>query len=216
MISAAALLLFLWNGGAFLPRWISWEDTEEYDASGRYRLLAAHKSVQILYGEDVIWCAPDGVKVQKALFSDIDNDGQDELVLLCWKRGRYGKSKPVWVEKDEQGWSQHLFVYEVMSKQDMSCLDMTKLVKPKWMSSYLGQDVSKLASNQKSAPYNRLWLTDLEGNVSSWVWDSWGFTKEETDISFVAFGDLLAHEPIYRYGLQNGGDFVFCLKIWRT
>jgi len=212
VISAAALLLFLWNGGAFLPRWISWEDTEEYDASGRYRLLAAHKSVQILYGEDVIWCAPDGVKVQKALFSDIDNDGQDELVLLCWKRGRYGKSKPVWVEKDEQGWSQHLFVYEVMSKQDMSCLDMTKLVKPKWMSSYLGQDVSKLASNQKSAPYNRLWLTDLEGNVSSWVWDSWGFTKEETDISFVAFGDLLAHEPIYRYGLQNGGDFGFLFE----
>ena len=177
MISAAALLLFLWNGGAFLPRWISWEDTEEYDASGRYRLLAAHKSVQILYGEDVIWRAPDGVKVQKALFSDIDNDGQDELVLLCWKRGRYGKSKPVWVEKDEQGWSQHLFVYECMPS-----LDMPETVKPKWMSSYIGQDVSEIASNQKSAPYNRLWLTDLEGTVSSWVWDSWGFTNEDTDI----------------------------------
>lgn len=202
LISAAAILLLLRNSGAFLPRWIQWEKDTEYDVFGEYRLLLSHQSVSVMYGDTVIWTSPEGVKVQKILSCDADNDGQDELVLLCWKKGRYGKAKPIWVEKDERKWSQHIFVYEYTPDE----------IKPKWMSSYIGQDVLDIASNQKSAPYNRLWLTDLEGAVSSWVWDSWGFTREDSSISFVAFGDLLAHEPIYRYGLNNGGDFDFLFE----
>ena len=202
LASAATILFLLWNSGAFLPRWIRWENSAGYDASGRYQLLLSKKSVSVTYEDSVIWTSPKGVKVQKALFCDVDNDGQDELVLLCWKKGRFGKIKPIWVEQDERNWSQHIFVYEYTKGK----------VKPKWMSSYIGQDVADIASNQKSAPYSRLRLTDLEGTVSSWVWDIWGFTKEDTDISFVAFGDLLAHEPIYRYGLNNGGDFGFLFE----
>lgn len=202
LASAVTTLFLLWNNGAFLPRWIRWENSAGYDASGKYQLLLSKKSVSVTYEDSVIWTSPEGVKVQKALFCDADNDGQDELVLLCWKKGRFGKVKPIWVEQDERNWSQHIFVYECTPDE----------VKPKWMSSYIGQDVADIASNQKSPPYSRLWLTDLEGAVSSWVWDSWGFTKEDTDISFVAFGDLLAHEPIYRYGLNNGGDFGFLFE----
>ncbi len=202
---AAVLLLFLQNGGAFLPRWISWEETAGCNASGEYLFSLSKKSVTVTHANSVIWTSPNNVKVQKALFCDADNDGQDELALLCWKRGRYGKSKPVWVEKDERQWSQHLFVYECAPG----------LVKPKWMSSYLGLEISDIVSNGKGAPHCRLWLTDLEGAVSSWVWDSWGFTKEEGSISFAAFGDLLAHEPIYRYGLQNGGNFDFLFENMR-
>lgn len=202
LASAVTTLFLLWNNGAFLPRWICWENSAGYDASGKYQLLLSKKSVIVTYEDSVIWTSPDGVKVQKALFCDVDNDGQDELVLLCWKKGRFGKVKPIWVEQDERNWSQHIFVYECTKDK----------VKPKWMSSYIGQDVADLAANQKSAPYSRLWLTDLEGTVSSWAWDSWGFTKEDTDISFVAFGNLLAHEPIYCYGLNNGGDFGFLFE----
>ena len=75
------------------------------------------------------------------------------------------------MEQDERNWSQHIFVYEYTKDE----------VKPKWMSSYIGKDVADIASNQKSAPYSRLWLTDLEGAVSSWVGDSCGFAKEDTD-----------------------------------
>ncbi len=202
VISAAMLLHFLWNGGAFLPRWISWTDASQVDSSGKFSFVAKRRAVRVFYEKDEIWQSPVGVKVQKALFCDVDNDGQDELVLLCWKKGRYGKARPLWVEQDERGWSQHLFVYECASD----------LVKPKWMSSYIGMEVSDIASNEKGVPRNRLLLTDLEGAVSSWAWDSWGFTKEDTDISFAVFGDLLAHEPIYRYGLQNGGDFDFLFE----
>lgn len=202
LASAVTILFLLWNSGTFLPRWVHWENSAGYDASGKYEFLLSKKSVSVTYEDSVIWTSPDGVKVQKALFCDADNDGQEELVLLCWKKGRYGKVKPIWVEQDERNWSQHIFVYEYTKGE----------VKPKWMSSYIGQDVVDIASNQKSAPYSRLWLTDLEDEVSSWVWDSWGFAKEDTDISFVAFGDLLVHEPIYRYGLNNGGDFGFLFE----
>ena len=50
---------------------------------------------------------------------------------------------------------------------------------------------------------------------TSWIWDSWGFTKEDTDISFVAFGDNLIHEPIYRYGLQNDESFHFLFQNFK-
>lgn len=205
LISVGAILFFLWyflwSNGVFLPHWIRWESSAFQDASDEYEVVLSHKRVSVTCGDSVIWTSPEGVKVQKALSCDVDNDCQDELVLLCWKRGRYGRLMPVWVEEDEREWSQHIFVYEYTEDE----------VRPKWMSSYIGQDVADIASNQKEAPYSRLWLTDTDREMSSWVWDSWGFTKEDSDISFVAFGDLLAHEPIYRYGLQGdeGFDFLF-------
>lgn len=150
----------------------------------------------------VIWTSPSGVKVQRVLSCDIDNDKTDELVLLCWKRGRYGEHKPFWIEKDEDTWSQHLFVYEYNSDQ----------ISPKWMSSYMGQDVADITSNGKEAPHARLWFRAPDDGMSSWIWDSWGFKKEETEITFAAFGDLLAHEPIYRYGLQNDASFGFLFE----
>ena len=78
--------------------------------------------------EEILWESPKEVKIQQALWADVDNDGKEELVLLCWKKGRYGKSRPFWVERDEKKWSQHLFVYEY----DQG------VIRSKWMSSYLG------------------------------------------------------------------------------
>lgn len=201
-VGVGAVFFFLWSGGAFLPRWIQWENSASQDASGEYGISLAHKTVRVTYGDSVIWTSPGDVKVQKALSCDIDHDREDELVLLCWKRGHYDRLRPIWVETDESDWSQHIFVYEYTPDE----------VKPKWMSSYIGQDVADLSSNGKEAPYSRLWLTDTDGKMSSWVWDSWGFVREASDISFVAFGDLLAHAPIYRYGLQKDENFSFLFE----
>ena len=96
------------------------------------------------------------------------------------------------VEEDEETWSQHIFVY---------AYDGDK-IKPKWMSSYIGVDVAEMSAGGAGGR-RRLLLTDTEGRMSSWIWDSWGFTGEDTDISFVVFGDNLIHEPIYQYGLHN-------------
>lgn len=199
ILCMGALSYILWNNGVFLPRWIQWENRTFCSQSGQYKIVLSHKSVSIISDNTVIWTSPEAIKIQDAISCDMDNDRQDELILLCWKIGRYGNDKPFWVEKDEKKWSQHIFVYEYSNGE----------IRPKWMSSYIGQDVAVLSENGKSSPFCRLLLTDLEGCVSSWMWDSWGFMKEDTDISFLVFGDNLIHEPIYRYGLRNDTSFGF-------
>ena len=197
-----------------IPDWVMWEESVFADSTGQYEVSLRGKTIQVKSfvdaGKDmndvndtrVIWTSPDAVRVQKALSCDIDNDGADELVLLCWKKGRYGEHKPFWVDQDEASWSQHLFVYEYQAEK----------ISPKWMSSYIGQDVADMISNGKQAPHICLWFRSPDDEMSSWKWDSWGFTKLDTQITFVAFGDLLVHEPIYRYGLQNGGSFDYLFE----
>lgn len=186
----------------FLPRWISWQSGSFYDSSGSYEIVLQNKKVEILYDGEAVWDSPKGVKVQAVLSCDIDNDGVDELLLLCWKIGRYGSHKPFWVERDEKKWSQHIFVYEYQNGK----------IKAKWMSSDIGQDVVKMEENGREAPFSRLLLTAPDGKISRFKWDFWGFTKEETEVSFVVFGDNLIHEPIYRYGLRQEETFDFLFE----
>ncbi len=219
-VCIGAIVYLLWRSGGFLPRWITWENGSFWDGSRQYEVILAHKKVGVWLSGDVVWTSPKDLRVQQALSCDIDHDGQDELVLLCWRIGRYGKSKPFWVEENERKWSQHIAVYEYNEGN----------VRPKWMSSYIGFDVEKVAGGDRAAYVraadevseheregsraaeqrlqNRLFLTDTDGKMTCWFWDSWGFTKEMTDVSFAVFGDNLIHEPIYQYGLRND-DFSF-------
>ena len=201
MIFAAAsiILYILWNNGAFLPGWTRWEENGGFDAPDGYEITLADKTVHIIYREKPIWDSPEDVKVQQVLSCDIDRDEEDELILLCWKRGRFGRSRPFWVEKDEKSWSQHIFVYEYADGA----------VRPKWMSSYIGENVAVLSFSESKNGEKRLLLTDPEGNTGCWRWNSWGFEKEDAEVSFVVFGDNLIHEPIYVYGLNHDGDFGF-------
>lgn len=208
-----------WKSGYFLPGWIEWKSGTFAEESGRYEIVLRHRTAQVVYDSSVIWTTPKDIKVQDAMSCDIDGDGADELILLCWKIGRFGSSRPFWVEEDEETWSQHIFVYNYAGDT----------IKPKWMSSYIGVDVAGMSARDRGAQAagvegaqavnaaekggaggrQRLLLTDTEGRMSSWIWDSWGFTRENTDISFVVFGDNLIHEPIYQYGLHNSFGFLF-------
>lgn len=204
LVSTGAVLYMLWLNGSFLPGWISWNSEMLYDQTGRYEITLNDRAVKIVYDNNVIWNSPNEVKVQQAVSHDIDHDQEDELLLLCWKRGRFGESRPFWMDRDEKKWSQHIFIYEYDQEE----------IRPKWMSSYIGQDVVRMSvcDESKMMAGSRLMLTAPDGKVSSWIWDFWGFTKEETEVSFVVFGDNLIHEPIYRYGLQNDGNFDFLFE----
>ncbi len=81
-----------------------------------------------------IWSSPEDILVQDALVCDIDGDEAIEILLLCWKKGHFGASRPFWVKEDENNWFQHLFVYEYGPDG----------VTPQWMSSYMGMDVAEM------------------------------------------------------------------------
>lgn len=189
----------MWRAGAFLPGWIDWEEDCNFEAAGGYEISLTDRAVHVDLGGERIWDSPGEAKVQQVLSCDIDRDDEEELILLCWKRGRYGKHRPFWVEQDERSWSQHIFVYEYAEHE----------ILPKWMSSYIGQDVLSMGYSKNKSGKEWLLLTDEMGAVSSWRWGSWGFSKEDTAVSFLLFGDNLIHEPIYTYGLNNGGNFDF-------
>lgn len=256
LVGTGAVLYMLWRGGAFLPGWITWENGTLQDADRQYETVLAHKKVQVRQNGHVIWTSPKGLKVQQAQVNDIDNDGQDELILLCWRIGKYGKSRPFWVKHNEREWSQHIAVYEYNGDE----------MKTKWMASDIGFEVQEIWAGERVAyvsaaedsatkettgtaaikdemadgavtahetpgdteaenkmaepepvksgctglrPNNRLLLTDRQGQMTCWFWDSWGFTREATEVSFCALGDNLIHEPIYQYGLHYDEDFSF-------
>ncbi len=85
----AAVLFFAWYRGAFLPRWIVWEEVDERAAEAYPRFA----------------------RFQSSLTADLDHDGTEELVVLLWKHGRYADHKPFWTRRDTPRFVQHIFIY---------------------------------------------------------------------------------------------------------
>lgn len=144
---------------------------------------------------ELLWESPGEYKVQDFLWCDINGDEQEELLLLCWKIGRFGKHKPFWVEEDEQEWSQHIFVYQWNGTE----------MQPIWMAS----DIGLLARRWKYDPHGILLIENKDGELTGWKWPNWGLERVETKIEFLALGDNLVHAPIYNYGMEHGYDFLF-------
>ena len=90
------------------------------------------------------------------------------MILLVWKRGSYGKYKPIWVENDEKTWSQHIFIYDYIDEKD-------DRLKPVWMSSKMGIEASDIRLDYEE----KLHITTPEGKDTVWYWQSWGLTLIE-------------------------------------
>ena len=136
-----------------IPGWVTWEKRQIKDATGEYEVTLSSRAVSVSRSSDHV------------LSCDIDGDGNDELILLCWKSGRFGKYRPFWIEQDEKEWSQHIFVYKYTENQ----------ITPMWMSSYIGQDVVKINAKPDFRQKYYLILTDRNGENSNWAWNYWGF-----------------------------------------
>lgn len=157
--------------GAFLPAWIAWQSREIVceDHRETVRVTLANRSICVQADGDTIWTSENGILVQDCLWGDIDHDGEAELMLLCWRRGRYGKSRPFWVERDEIGWSQHIYIYDWTSEG----------ARPRWMASDIGMDVTQWQYDA----VERLRLTNRKGEVTAWDWVGWGLQRWDGNVS---------------------------------
>ena len=198
LITALAAFCCLWV--FYLPRPEGgWQEKEiEIKDIGRCILSRGHFSVLDENGEKK-WSSEKDHKVQDFLVSDLDGDGEKELILLLWKVGKYGSHRPFWVTEDEKSFSQHIFIYSVSS----DCQ-----VREKWCASDVGCEILRFKLMEKN---DSIILTeDVEGRSSLWRWQSFGLRIMDNGAKIVAFGDNIIHKEIYEYALnRNGRNFDY-------
>lgn len=165
VIFIPVFLFVLSKNHVILPWDISYENIEINDEKNELEILLYNKEVIINKQDEKIWKSEDGVKVSNIIWDDIDRDGEKELILLCWKKGRFGKHKPFWIEKDDELWSQHIFIYEYDEVKNQ--------IRPKWMASDIGFVVEEMKYEETG-----LVLKDKRNDeISIWIWNGWGLER---------------------------------------
>ena len=204
-VGACLLIVCLWWAvqGDDPPEWVVWHTvnlTGETAWNEPERITLEDRRVALWSGDEKVWQSEPDEPVQDVLWCDIDHDGRRELMLLCWRQGRYGQSRPFWEEEtEEQVWSQHIFIYDWTGET----------AKPIWMASDLGVEVESWSFT----PESRLTLVERSGRVSAWDWISWGLSTlperpGTAELTVAALGENLIHPPIYDYGLRKlDGNF---------
>lgn len=126
------------------------------------------------------WHSPSHWQVQWFTLGDIRNCQQDEILLVVWKQGSFGRNRPFWLKADSHKNSSHLFIYSY--RQD--------LPRPVWMSSALDKPIKECSV----VDINHDGLKDLAvkegeytqrsfpGTVTTqettfWQWQQWGFYR---------------------------------------
>ena len=190
-VISITVVFTLWWYGAFLPHWVSWEErefsyegcevflknrtirvvkTDRKEAGDRHQFVKRDQS-------ELIWKTPADWQVQDVLVMDIDRDEQEELVLLVWKHGSYGRHLPIWEEKNDIRLEQHIFIYrlqentkygdeqdiraqnetaeEIARKKEAAeksreCNNGMEEMRPVWMSSSLGTNIRSIARGKKA------------------------------------------------------------------
>ena len=118
------------SSSLFLPDFAATSDKTVTDDDEKVTVIQKGRGVSVYRDGTKLWELERNVRSQDILLEDIDHDSQKELLILCWKRGRFGKHKPTWVKEDEKDYSQHIFIYEINEDS----------VRPKWMASDIGMD----------------------------------------------------------------------------
>ncbi len=259
LVTGTAYLLY--SRGAFLPAWIEWESGCGSYAMGNENAFIAleKKALQVnLVNEMIrsenqtgsartgshlsaqsakqigaeIWKSEPGYKVSAYRIGDVDHDGENELVLLFWRRGSFKKHLPFWIDKNDNEWSQHIGVYNWKE-------DYPYRLDPAWVSSKLGINIKNIELDGDGVVN----VVSAEGEETRWYWRTFGLMlledgevpyyddskrqrsggnekkAEKKSLTFTASGDNLIHEPIYRAAAEIakqknmlGYDFGFAYE----
>ena len=102
-------------------------------------ILLKERNLTLKKDGKAVWKSPKEILVQDFLWCDINHDTKEELILLCWRIGRYGDAKPFWIEEDEKQWSQHIYIYQWAAEE----------VHPLWMASDIGMEAAGFSFDEK-------------------------------------------------------------------
>ncbi len=152
------------------------------------------KDMQLSVTQDgqELWRSPADWQVTAFVLADATNDGQNDLLLVVWKAGSFGRDKPFWVKDEDTRLSNHLFVLNLRQGQ----------LKPVWFSSALDRPIQSLTvqdfnqdgknelvvqeepTGEGRTPWTRLRdrVLGYPGSAAVdtttyWQWQSWGFYR---------------------------------------
>ncbi|MCR5798824.1 MAG: CapA family protein [Lachnospiraceae bacterium] len=182
----------LWWKGAFLPRNVIWNEYETAFEGG-YVTLRNREMRLSDRNHNLLWKTEDDWFVQDMLVRDVDRDGTDELVLLVWKHGSYGKVHPRWVSHNDIRLEQHVFIYRWDEKEE-------EKIRALWMSSALNNRVESMAGygdDKVMIDYVPIEGASDDERHTIWMWENFGLrlagNPKETSVRVVCAGDNLVH-----------------------
>lgn len=128
-----------------------------------------------------LWETPPEWKVQSFLLTDANNDGREDLLMVVWKKGSFGKHKPFWISQNDNNLSNHLFLFDLVQKKFKSVWMSSALDKP--IKSIKVEDSDKDGKNELQIKEgNYLPFADFKKSCppyqdTLWQWKGWGFFR---------------------------------------
>ncbi len=162
--AAAAIFAVLYYTGLFLPQYTVWH-TFDIEGTGEDEpelIELKGRRVRIFDGGRIIFKTPAFCRVSNMIFSDIDRDGEKELILLNYNIGEFGSRRPFWVKFDPPFYRQHIYIYDYRTDE--------KQIRPIWMAS----DIGVKARDFEQVDEDVIRITDRTGDETNWMWISFG------------------------------------------
>ena len=161
---AAAIFAVLYYSCAFLPSYTVWHEFTLEDPEEDSDVLIELKNRKLRVYEDgeEIFRTPFFCKVSNIIYTDIDRDGEEELIILNYNPGRFGRARPFWIKFDPPVYRQHIYIYDHRKNE--------KMMRPAWMAS----DIGVKAADFELIKEDVIQITDLRGEKTDWMWISFG------------------------------------------
>lgn len=152
-----------------LPQWVIMREYDErtYISGEDIRTVLKNGRLRCSSANGAVCCetTPEWT-VADAFVTDIDRDGDDEVILLVWKIGSFGKYKPFWREDEpDRELTEHIFIFDWDSTRSDPLV-------PKWMSS----DIKIKAQDVFPDEARRIHIITPSGDETVWAWESWGLS----------------------------------------
>ncbi|WP_051656823.1 CapA family protein [Butyrivibrio sp. AE3004] len=187
-----------------IPNWIEWN--EQTIETENETILSINSKRLIVKNEmtGLYWQSDKEFFVQDVLSTNLDSDADEEIIVLLWKRGKYGKHRPFWITDADNSYSQHIFIYDIENDR----------VSQKWCTSELGRVIKRMKVMEKNNAI--ILFEDTDGNNTLWCWQGFGLKNIDNSVKIIAFGDNIIHKSIYEYAFNfKNGNFDFLYEPYK-